>query len=152
MARLLPLVLLMASCASIRVPIEGCACSVSRHPVARDYERANTVFVGKVVSINPAPVFENPPRMNKPRVLAVHVKVLSQYKGEALEQATLYVDTYWVCAYPFVDGETYLIYAWNEHRFKNRLTTTGCVRTVLYADAGNDIGKLWILKSMEARK
>ena len=152
MRLVMPIMLLFVSCASAPKVLPNCPCSISRHPIAHDYKRADAVFVGTVVNINAAPAMENPTRRGGPRVLAVHLNVLSQYKGESAERLTVYVDTIWSCAYPFVAGETYLVYAWQEHRFKNLLTTTGCVRTILYEDAKRDIRELRKIKASRSRK
>jgi len=149
-----PLVLLFVSCASAPKPLmlPNCACSVSRHEVARDYARADVVFTGTVLDISPAPRMENPPRLLGPRVLAVTLSAYSVYKGGALTNPVLYVDTIWACAYPFVAGESYLVYAWSEHRFKNELTTTTCVRTMPFEQAKSDLRELRRITATRRKK
>lgn len=121
---------------------DSCRCSRSQASVERDFKRADVVFVGNVLSLEHARDLENPRRQKGPRIQKVTFEVTHIFKGGNATTYELYMDLVAPCAFQFVVPDTYVVYAWRAHVFKNRLTTTRCVRTALIAGADEDVRTL----------
>ena len=121
---------------------DPCRCARSQAPVERDLDRADVVFVGRVLSLDYAQHLEKPQRRWGPRIQKVSFQVTHIFKGGNALKRDVYVDLGAPCAFRFVVPDTYLIYAWQSHWLENNLTTTRCVRTAPIADAQNDIRQL----------
>lgn len=131
---------------------DPCRCARSKSSVERAFRRADVVFVGKAVSLDYAAELENPRRRVGPHVQKVTFQVTHIFKGGNALEREVYVDLRLNCSFQFVVPDTYIVYAWHEHRMNGLLTTTRCARTDLIAGAGEDMRKLPQLRTQDGDK
>ena len=150
MLRALPVVLLLFGCGkNVPEPLPACRCSISRHTVERDFMRADYVFVGTAIGIQNIPPSPYSRQSLKPKVQSIRFEVARQFKGVPSDELVVYTDRVWACSYEFTVSESYLVYAWVSHRFKNELETSACIRTAPLNEAREDLRKLPALAQQE---
>ncbi len=120
-------------------PGKAAACFCGSPDFSQSIMDAKAIFSGKVVEVS-----------SKKVVFAVE----EVWKGQIEEEITLGND--WSsCAFPFKQGETYLVYVlkYNDSYFtEHRLFTNLCTRTRRLGEAKEDIKKLWSLKLYRRKK
>ncbi|MCG3087725.1 hypothetical protein [Sporosarcina cyprini] len=123
--------------------VSACSC-VMPPPVDQALEEAKAVFSGKVVGIT-----ESTKSWNRGKTVTFQVNEI--WKGEEtgkIEIRTGLDDG--DCGFPFVEGESYLVFATvNEMYGKNTLATGICHRTASLADASEELSELGSGKIIE---
>jgi hypothetical protein len=135
MPRALSLLVVCAVAALWPTRADACKCA-PQTSACEEFARVDAVFVGRVVSIQPA---TDTPKFGSRRV---QIAVVDALRGVSPGSVT--VRTYPAdggsCGYPFVEGETYLVYAFQPEA--GVLVATMCGRTRLAADVPDEIGYL----------
>jgi hypothetical protein len=123
-----------------------CLCGAPRSPQAA-LARADAVFTGRVVSIQEV-ALPQADRTNRWVRMKVTINVSKIWKGSLPARVEVYTGLSTnECAYPFVRGSNYLIYADRivEEGVRNaKLSTTTCDRTREYGKAGEDLRALGV--------
>jgi len=124
------------------------ACSCARiPPVCEAVWKADSVFVGTVIKIEPPSIFGIPLAWPLPTENRVTFAVKEQFGG--LTQKTIEVRTSsgcCACGMEFHRGSDYLVYAYR-NAGTGSLHTGVCTRTALAANSAQDLGYLRSLKS-----
>ena len=121
--------LALAFVASAPAPAAACRC-IAPGPPCDAVWQANALFVGRVISIEPSPAADS--QLGN----RVELQVVEAFRG--VTTATVMVGSGpGDCAFPFVVGESYLVYA--HQPGQGTLTTGLCTRTRRMADAGDDL-------------
>ena len=114
---------------------DACTCARPGSP-CEEFARVDAVFVGRVIAIEDS---TESPRLGTRRV---QIAVVEALRG--VQPGTVTVRTYSAgggsCGYPFVAGETYLVYAFQPEA--GVLVATMCGRTRVAADVPDEIGYL----------
>ena len=121
--------------------VHACKCAVPGTPT-EEFEESAAVFAGRVVSIEHSFDPDTLPRTPEDRT-TVGFEVSSVWKGDIEE--TTYVTTPPTggsCGFTFTEGEEYFVYAHESSFDISGYTVSLCSRTVLLADAGEDIEAL----------
>ena len=115
-------------------PVEACSCA-DPWPVEEALEKRDAVFSGTVLKI------ERPRRITSSATLiTVTLKVDQVWKGDVEEVVTVKTAVSTAsCGYPFVENESYLIYASHDG---NDFRTGLCDRTALLNQARSDLEQL----------
>ena len=118
-------------------PSAADACSCARPGSAcEEFSRVDAVFVGRVIGIQPS---TESPKFGTRRVQLAVVEAL-----RGVSPGTVSVRTYSAdggsCGFPFVEGETYLVYAFAPE--PGVLVVTMCGRTRVAAEVPDEIGYL----------
>lgn len=118
---------------------DPCRCARSKATVERNFNRADVVFVGTAEDVQ---FITGPARR---RLQGTVFRIHHMFKGERTLALSIYTDPGMLCSYSFEKSESYLVYAWREHRLKNEYTTTRCVRTAPFKEAAEDLRELSVL-------
>lgn len=107
-------------------------------PVSDALHAAFAVFEGRVLAINPVPADSG----QAPITYAVRLGVVRSWKGAETEVVSVLTPIDGpACGYPFVQDESYLVYASEQD---GKLRVDSCGRTRAAADASDDITVLGI--------
>jgi hypothetical protein len=132
------LVATLAVCAAALWPAsaDACSCAGSGSPCDAAW-RADVVFVGNVVSIEPS----NAPADYRFGTRRIELAVVEAFRGLQLTQVTLFSgDGGGDCGYPFKMGESYVVYAYRSPA--GHLSTNICTRTQPASTATEDLAYL----------
>ena len=134
MARVTALLLLLLLVLAGR-PAEACTCAGNIPPCQSAWD-ADAVFLGRVVEV----IRENTPLQTS--TLRVRLEVTEAFRGDVRSEVTVVTGSGGGdCGYPFVTGQTYLIYGtWQTSRAA--LYTGICQRTKLATQAAEDLAYL----------
>jgi hypothetical protein len=144
MPRILSLLVVCAVAAWWPSASDACSCAAPGS-ACQEFSRVDAVFVGRVISIQNT---TESPNFGSRRV---EIAVIEAFRGVTTGQAI--VRTYPAngasCGYPFVEGETYLVYAYQPEA--GRLVVTNCGRTRPAAKAADEIAYVRELSRPPAR-
>jgi hypothetical protein len=116
-------------------PADACTCAQSGS-ACEEFSRVDAVFVGRVVGIQTS---NESPKFGTRRV---QIAVVEAFRG--VNPGTVTVRTYPAnggsCGYPFAEGETYLVYAFQPE--PGVLVATMCGRTRVASEVGAEISYL----------
>jgi hypothetical protein len=120
---------------------DACSCAMSGMPCDAAW-RADAVFVGNVVSIETLTVPAGVLRGRR-----VDLAVVEAFRGLQLSEVTVYTGYGGAdCGYPFVMGESFVVYAYRTP--EGHLTTGICARTRPVSNAPEDLAYLRSLKTI----
>jgi len=135
MPRALSLLVVCVIAALWPSPADACTCAQSGS-ACEEFSRVDAVFVGRVVGIQTS---TDSPKFGTRRV---QIAVVEALRG--VNPGTVTVRTYPAnggsCGYPFVEGETYLVYAFEPE--PGILVATMCGRTRVAAEVTDEISYL----------
>ena len=117
---------------------QPCECDEQR-TVEEEFTVAAVVFVGTVDKLD-VPHWD--PEMGFPRSNDIRFKVSRTFKGTTSTKATVSVQPLSACAYTFILGKEYLVYAFSHPLSPSVLTTSACSRTAPAEDADDDLEML----------
>lgn len=117
----------------------ACSCVVPDEPLVA-LEKSTAVFAGKVVKMKePKGII-----ISSADSVTVTFEVDSSWKGVLGDKVSLTTELSSAsCGFEFMDGESYLVYAYARGKGDSDELTTGlCSRTVLLSSAGEDLKEL----------
>ena len=118
-------------------------CVMSDDPL-ENFKNADAVFVGKVISKKDKMDMRHEIQIDGGYFITL--EIIQAFKGWDHPKIVVHTDKEgWAWGYPFVEGETYLIYAYKQPAIENHkglgggLSVSKCSRTRPLAEAGEDI-------------
>jgi hypothetical protein len=119
----------------------ACSCVVPGSP-SEELEKFDAVFAGRVISVHHS--YDPEARSVTPEDRStIEFEVSTVWKGEVHETTTITTPpTGGSCGYTFVEGETYVAYAFDSSHAGGGYTASICSRTAPLAEAQADIDEL----------
>ena len=122
-------------------PVYACSC-VQPGPPSEELERSAAVFVGRVFLVEHSYDPEG-------RIVTRDDRTTIGFDVSAVWKGTVHEDTYittpptgGACGFTFVEGEEYIVYAYDSHYDDGGYSTGICTRTALLGQAQQDIDEL----------
>jgi hypothetical protein len=120
----------------------GCICNGPRETTEVALNHYDAVFSGRVVRISwPRTKRTGNRVVFLDRVIYVTLKVERTWKSAEAEEITI-LTPFSDCYYPFKLNQKYLVWAYSNSQYANRLETDLCARTDKLDNAANDLNSL----------
>lgn len=136
----LTIMIIMMSVLIVRPSVTyACSCAISPDPL-KAVENSSAVFTGKVLDMKK----REGQIISSADPVEVTFKVDASWKGEVAKEVTVTTALSSVsCGYEFVEGESYLVYAYSREGDESDQLGVGlCSRTMRLASASADLKKL----------